>query len=100
MSPEDAGPDGAVACDVLVADIATAREKARRCTLGAGQCVAKIVDECDCELFVAVETSPETTALKEKIALAGGCRDHCASCPFLPTQGTCLSQTGGNTCSP
>lgn len=100
----DAAPpiEGGPSCTDLVADVVASRAKARRCTLGAGHCVAKVKDECDCEHFVGTSDSPETVTFEAKIALAraSGCRDHCGSCAFLPSQGTCLTQGGTNSCSP
>jgi len=95
-------PEAGPSCPELVAAVVSALPRARRCTLGAGHCVTKVKDECDCEHFVGTADSPETLALQESVAraIAAKCRDHCGSCAFLPTQGTCLTQSGVTSCSP
>ncbi|MBX3186111.1 MAG: hypothetical protein KF819_03810 [Labilithrix sp.] len=104
--PIDATPkeDAADAdCAALAAAITTARSEARRCALAAGECVTKVKDECDCELFVARPIGERRTDdFRDAVsAFLASCNPSgCPSCPFLPVQGTCLATGGANSCSP
>jgi hypothetical protein len=91
----DAEPDAPAACDLLVAAASEARGKARICQLAAGHCATKVKDECDCDVFVAVDGSAATQDFGEKVARtkAAGCRAHCpATCPTLPVTGGCVQK--------
>jgi hypothetical protein len=87
----DAGPD----CALLLADLASAREAAKSCTLGmVGQCATSIVDECGCASYVREAPSAATTAFVAAVAdvRAAGCAVTCGTC--LVSLGACLLAGG------
>jgi len=108
VTPHDAAdatpePDAAPDCAAIEAELVTLRAAARACQLAQGHCATKAKDECECDVFVAIagsaETSTYTTRAREARAL--GCTSRCgAPCPVLPVQGGCVQQGGPLTCSP
>lgn len=96
-------PDAAPDCPAIEAELVTLRAAARSCQLAQGHCATKAKDECDCDVFVAIAGSAETSTYvtRARDARALGCTSRCgASCPVLPVQGGCVQQGGPLTCSP
>jgi hypothetical protein len=101
-APSDTQAPDAPSCTTLLADAQSARAQARSCTLGVGDCAAKVKDECGCDVFVARAGTTATTRYQSAVAaaVAAGCTTACTSCPFVPAVGTCLQSPSGIACSP
>ena len=82
-APADLDANG---CGALAANVAAAKASARACMLASGQCMASVMDECNCAIVVKAAGSPESVAYANAVAA------FVASCP-KPTCGTCLSTT-------
>lgn len=99
----ESAPIDAPSCATLLGAVADARAEARACTLGVGDCAAKVTDECGCGVFVARASSGAAASYGAAVAAAksAGCTGGCAgSCPFVPAIGACLQSPTGIACSP
>lgn len=103
----DAATDGTTAeasdCEPLLASVASAKALARSCQLASGQCTTTVKDECDCDVVVALASSPKTDDyLAAVAAYRASCTPACAACPQLGVPGTwlCLQSGAEIRCSP
>lgn len=86
-------PDSSVDCAALVTDLEAKKKAARACVLSSNQCTSTIVDQCNCNVVIAVGGSQEVIAYQTAIQnfVDSGCPKGCAaSCPSTTTK-NCLT---------
>ena len=93
--------DGAPTCADLEAAINKAETNARACTLGAGQCMMTVKDQCDCAVYIAVPNSSAANKLTAAVTTyLNSCTPSCSGCP-VGAVGSCLQHgDGGIFCYP
>jgi hypothetical protein len=95
------GIDAGTICDDLLAKVEAAQTNARACTLGVGQCMATVTDQCGCGVYVAIVGSSFANKYKAAVdAYKASCTPTCTGCGSPPA-GSCLQHgDGGIFCFP